>query len=243
MPEKHRCLPQLEDLAIDKEVLEKIPMYPCNSSGCRIRDPIEMPCVVCRLHFCLSHRHHGCLDKTPSQEKRDKYRAPREQFRLAKAETDRKVQERLKTAKNRALANKIKLMKIKSTAVGDNHVPTMDRVYFSVAPPILTNTISQHRNFFVSKHWTLGKSIEMFAKKFRVRDGYDNLEEPKLRIFDLEGMPVPGLTGDTISELIQIGVIMDGDSLILEYVPAIEKDNDLYDRLTDKTLLDRYKFA
>lgn len=73
------------------------------------------------------------------------------------------VQDRLKKAKNRALANKIKVMKIKGSAVGDNRVPVADRLFFAVAPPLSGKESVSAKSIFFSKEWTLGKCDRLLS--------------------------------------------------------------------------------
>ncbi|XP_073969076.1 AN1-type zinc finger protein 1-like isoform X2 [Rhodnius prolixus] len=149
----HECTKYKDNFITEKKVS---PSYKCNLAGCKSSDAVEMKCILCKKHFCLQHRHHGCLDTAPSTSKKEKQRASKEQFKQAKAETDKMVQDTLRNAKNRALANKIKLMKIKSSAVGDNQIPVKDRVFFLVAPPLRQNDDkSIARGFYVCKTWTL----------------------------------------------------------------------------------------
>jgi predicted nucleic acid binding AN1-type Zn finger protein len=65
--------------------------FKCSFKECKQSDVVEMNCVICKKHFCLEHRHHECLDAPASQSKREKMQAPKEQFRKAKAESDKLV--------------------------------------------------------------------------------------------------------------------------------------------------------
>lgn len=54
-----------------------------------------MVCSYCNLHYCVPHRHHGCKDDLMKSElkklKVEQWKKPKEQFRVAKAEADKKV--------------------------------------------------------------------------------------------------------------------------------------------------------
>lgn len=54
-----------------------------------------MLCIKCNKHFCLAHRHHGCLDELPGKEAkkvlREAAKKLNEQFIIAKEKADKKV--------------------------------------------------------------------------------------------------------------------------------------------------------
>lgn len=59
------------------------------------KNPCEMLCIKCNKHFCLTHRHHGCLDELPRKEAkkvlREAAKKLNEQFIIAKEIADKKV--------------------------------------------------------------------------------------------------------------------------------------------------------
>lgn len=117
-------------------------------------------------------------------------------------------------------ASKVRLMKLKSKALGDNKVPTNSRVYFAVHPPVLGNDCNyKPQPLFASTSWTVGKSIDVFSKRMRVENKNNEVNEPKLRLFKVSDGSIISLRTDIrMEELINSGVLLDGDSLILEYV-------------------------
>jgi len=54
-----------------------------------------MLCPKCDKHYCLAHRHHGCLDELPGKEARKVLREAakksKDLFTIAKEEADKKV--------------------------------------------------------------------------------------------------------------------------------------------------------
>lgn len=54
-----------------------------------------MLCPKCNKHYCLEHRHHGCLDELPRKEAkkvvREAAKKSKEQFAIVKEEADKKV--------------------------------------------------------------------------------------------------------------------------------------------------------
>jgi len=161
----------------------------------------------------------------PTMSKRESLKKLKEQFKEIKAQTDKKVGERLKSSSNRALANKVKVMKLKSASVGDNHIPVEQRVFFCVAPPLGTNESSMGKGFFIDVNWTVGKAIDSVAKRLKVLNRNNILNEPKLRLFHLNGEILCSHTDSTIDSLIKSKSLIEGDFLILEYVKQWELES------------------
>lgn len=106
----HECL-KIEDV---QPSLKKSESYLCSKKFCKEMSPVSMPCSKCKLHFCITHRHHGCwvfgVDETEVTQKLKKWQLPKKQFADAKAVVDQQVAESLKKSKNTALANKVLLL-------------------------------------------------------------------------------------------------------------------------------------
>lgn len=190
--------------------------FNCSEDGCKERSTVEMICAKCSKHFCLSHRHHTSCHE--NKESVLPWRIPKIQFAKAKAETDKQVDEKLKAAQkntaSRATANKIRLMKLKGKAVGDNKIPVADRVFFTVHPPS-----GNSRQLFVSKNWTVGRSLDFFAKKLNTENNNAKPGCPKLKVFCKEERLALD-TNATMGTLIEKNVICDGEPLVIEYVTA-----------------------
>lgn len=105
----HECS-KVEDV---QPSLKKSENYLCSKKFCKEMSPVSMPCSKCKLHFCITHRHHGCwvfgVDETEVTQKLKKWQLPKKQFADAKAVVDQQVAESLKKSKNTALANKVLL--------------------------------------------------------------------------------------------------------------------------------------
>lgn len=90
LPDYHSCT------QCDKsEIPSTVPLanYKCSYENCTAVSPVEMNCCVCKHHFCLEHRHHGCIDEAQAKRdrKREKWEAPKKQFELARQEAHRQV--------------------------------------------------------------------------------------------------------------------------------------------------------
>ncbi|BES96634.1 Zinc finger, AN1-type domain 1 [Nesidiocoris tenuis] len=215
--------------------------FHCFHKGCTQTSPVDLTCEHCNHHFCPTHRHHGCTD-APRVSKGAQAAALKKEFRKIKEETDKQVQDRLKKAKNRALANKIKVMKIKGSAVGDNRVPVADRLFFAVAPPLSGKESVSAKSIFFSKEWTLGKTIDSAAKRLKADNKNDRPNEPQLNLFSADGNLISPTLNVTLESLLDKGHLVNGDNIILEYVePSIncaEEDVSL-----DPKLLPKYSFT
>lgn len=222
--------------------------YVCNHKECQEKSPIELLCKFCKVHFCISHRHHGCRDDLLSSERKkqqvEEWKKPKEQFKIAKALADKKVEQALRKAAStqlQPLALKVRLMKIKNKAFGDNKIPIDNRLYFSVLPPwIDENTHYKAVPLFTSKQWSVGRTIDLFSKKLKVDNKNNEVNEPKLRLFKLSDGSLISKTTDVLMESLIDSVIVNGDSLILNYVKVNE--------LSDETcitgnILEKYQLA
>lgn len=130
------------------------------------------------------------------------------------------------------MAQQIRLMKLKGKALGDNKIPTNDRVYFSVHPPIKDNRAIPAVPLFTSKTWTVGRTIDLFAVRLKIENRNDKSNTPKLRLFKLDdGEHLSSQMDRVIGSMVTDGLFFSGDSLILHYVDVtkdpvqIESDN------------------
>lgn len=110
-------------------------------------------------------------------------------------------------------------MKLKGKALGDNKIPTSDRVYFSIYPPMKENQIIPALPLFTSKNWTVGRTIDLFAVRLKIENRNDKVNTPKLRLFKLDdGQHLSNPMDYVIGRMINDGLICNGDALILHYV-------------------------
>lgn len=86
--------------------------------------------------------------------------------------------------------------------------------------------------------------LDSIAKRFKVENKNDRPNEPQLVFFTSEGRLVSPTTSVTVSSLIASGSLLDGDNLILEYVPEqdINTDDDT-ELCLDPDTLNKYTFV
>lgn len=226
-PDHHNCT--ASDLQSDnlQDAKATNSYFKCSNRDCTATSAVPLLCPVCHQHFCISHRHHGCLDKPPTEEDIKRWNTPREQFNVAKNEVDRQVCSNLREKAGRkgsATAMKVQLMKLKGRAKGPPNVPVSERSYFVVYPPLQCSMHSHAA--FVGRHWTVGRVIDSLSDSCKVPNRNNEAIVPKLRLFDhLNAQMLDPLT-KTIQNLIDEGSIFDGSSLVLEYVPGDNVQND-----------------
>lgn len=137
------------------------------------------------------------------------------------------------------MAQQIRLMKLKGKALGDNKIPTTDRVYFSVHPPIKDDCALSAVPLFTSKTWTIGRTIDLFAVRLKIENRNDKSNSPKLRLFKLDdGEHLSNQMDRVVGPMVSDGLVFNGDSLILHYVDATKKPVEI-----EPVYLEKYKLS
>ncbi|XP_012220473.1 AN1-type zinc finger protein 1-like [Linepithema humile] len=225
----HECL-KAEN---PKPILEKPVNFLCSKESCKETSPVEMPCIKCKQHFCLAHRHHGCLelDETEKIQKLKKWQIPKKQFAEAKAIVDKQIADSLKKSKNTAMANKVQLMRVKGSAIGPKNVSMSERCYFLVSLPLTVKNkhICTPKGVFVNAQWTIGKCIDSIADTLKVPNDNNAVATNKLRLFHhSNGALICGEMDTPLTKLFEDSTIVDGQHIILEYSDNISVDMSLY---------------
>ncbi|XP_044745931.1 AN1-type zinc finger protein 1-like [Coccinella septempunctata] len=192
----------------------------CSEEGCNERGIVPLICQNCKKHFCVRHRHIGeCKRKTEEEflAAREKLAIPSRQFNEAKANTDKEISKSIENAKKnekkRKLACKIQLMRLKGRAVGLKSIPTTDRLHFNIVLPS-----KSEKAVFISKTWTLGKAIDAIAQECSLQNNNNKSGELKLRLFKTDKTILSKVMSDSILDLLHKESIIDGETLIIEYV-------------------------
>lgn len=137
------------------------------------------------------------------------------------------------------MAQQIRLMKLKGKALGDNKIPTNDRVYFLVHPPMKDNNIIPAVPLFTSKTWTVGRTIDLFAVRLKIENRNDKSNTPKIRLFKLEdGNHLSNQMDSVIGRMVNGGLVFNGDSLILHYVDTTKNPIEI-----NSNTLEQYKLG
>lgn len=201
-------------------------IFICSKQGCKERSVVPLVCQRCKKHFCIHHRHlTECEEKskTEIEKERERYAEPVRQFQEAKAAVDKEIENSLSQAKkkhkNKEMAAKVQLMKIKNKASGQKSIPTTDRVYFNIILPQNVDKAVKSIPVFVSKTWSLGRAIDAVADECKLQNNNNKSTGPRLRLFKSDDKNIVSSNmALNFGSLISDKVIVDGEDLIIEYV-------------------------
>lgn len=228
--ESHKCSKPQSDVTLSKE---KSPNYVCSKEDCKETSVVEMLCYKCKIHFCLKHRYHGCMEVSDDEtlKKLKKWQIPKRQFAQAKAIVDQEVTDSLRKSKNTAMANKVQLMRVKSTAIGPKNVPISERCYFLVYYPITVSNKDSTvcKGIFTNKNWTIGKIIDSIVEVLKIPSNNNASTTNKLRLFNYNtGASISEQMDIRLTDLFENSILIDGQRIILEYSDNTSVDVNLY---------------
>lgn len=104
-------------------------------------------------------------------------------------------------------------MKIKNKATGSKSIPTADRLYFNITYAEKTTPV------FVSSQWSLGRVIDAISQEMRLQNNNHKATEKKLKLFKKNDHTVISNNFSiSLKSLLEDNIIIDGDSLVIEYV-------------------------
>ncbi|XP_011505565.1 PREDICTED: AN1-type zinc finger protein 1-like isoform X2 [Ceratosolen solmsi marchali] len=190
----------------------------CSQESCLERSPIEILCSKCNKHFCLPHRNHDCFEKNKETriKELEKWKKPKRDFLEAKAAVDQEITSKLQNSRNSVMANKLQFMRLKGHSIGPDHISTTERCYFLVHPPI--KIFNNSKGIFVSIHWSIGKVIDSMADLLQIPNNNNITNLTKLRLYHhLTGNIVTNKMDVTLSELLNTKILVNGQTIILEY--------------------------
>lgn len=226
----HKCAGFRDNVT---ETKTKSLSYVCSDESCKDTSPIEMHCIRCKKHYCLKHRYHGCLEQSTEEKtaKLKKWQIPKKQFAEAKAIVDQEITDNLKKSKNVAMANKVRLMRIKGSAVGPKNVPMNERCYFLVysSHKMINKHLGPSRGIYVNMTWTIGKALDSMAGILKMPNNNNIACASKLQLYHHATGALVSKEMDTLlTKLLENSELVDGQSLILEYSDSASIDTSLY---------------
>ena len=109
-----------------------------------------------------------------------------------------------------------------------------DRVYFLIYPP---STFRQKsKAVFVAKQWSIGRVIDSVADLCDIPNRNNQIAATKLRLFHHhDGQMLCTEMEGKLDQLLNEGTVLDGETLVLEYVTETDHDSFCL------TCLDHYK--
>jgi hypothetical protein len=134
----------------------------------------------------------------------------------------------LNRAKKKERLNKtalrIQLMRLKGKAVGSKGIPATDRAHFLIYPPLTVRQKS--KAVFVARQWSIGRVIDSVADVCDVSNRNNETAAKKLRLFrQQDGHILCTEMERKLEQLLNEGTVMDGETLILEYIIGTDPDN------------------
>ncbi len=205
LPFQHSCSACPDQVVIQPgPAVESLPV--CSLATCRATELVEMLCSHCRLHFCLKHRHqvdHQCTHLVLPQEKMVQTAALVKQIQLKNAEKPAPRQ----GAKSAQLAAKVQLMKLKQSSKGLAELPAEERVYFLVQLPL----DRKPEAVFVSKMWSVGKSIDYISEACKIPNENNKAGRPHLTL------SISSKNDVLLKDLLDQQLLFNGQTVSLKY--------------------------
>ncbi|CAH1981331.1 unnamed protein product [Acanthoscelides obtectus] len=193
----HTQICQVSKNLTEDELKQIENVFVCSHSNCNERSVVPLVCERCHKHFCIKHRHlTGCEEKSAEKlaAEKERYAAPVRRFNEVKDIVDKQ-----------------------GKATGVKSIAQMNRLYFSVSK--IDGNTEKAVAVFVSNQWSLGRAIDSIADEMKLQNNNNKSGEKKLRLFKKEDKEI--LTQNmsvNLSALLEDNIIVDGDSLIIEYV-------------------------
>ncbi len=225
--EAHSCSSKTSVTVTEKRRNQDV--YACSVDGCAKKELTPVICPRCAVQVCLAHR--AELDHRCS-----KYEAPKETMvktkevvadiaRKNEAAASRDKPKMLRNVKSQKTAAKVQLMKLKQRANGNQSLPQEERVYFKL---VLPKSKGGFAETFVSKLWTVGRTIDEVATVSGTRNRNNVSGEAKLRLFRFQdGKNLCAALDKTVGEFVADDEIFNGDCLVLEYVDDSQLGDDI----------------
>jgi len=192
---------------------------PCSVRSCKKGELVPILCPYCHNNFCLAHRapaDHKC-ECEPLNVADDKAAAERKGRQSRALE---RIQALWQSNKSSKTKTKVKLMRLKQNATGNNSIPDDQRCYFEVVYPMDSGV--HPKMLFFSRNHTLGKVLDVAAAEGSIENFNNKMGAEKLYLFSLKtGKPLP--TNTKLCDL-DPDTLETGDALLLEKLSNLDKD-------------------
>ena len=190
--------------------------YDCDF--CQLKEKVQIVCPKCSKNFCMAHRlekDHNCNYVPPAYMPKT--------AELVKNITAKGSPRPTKLIKNQKTAAKVQLMKIKMNAVGNKSIPSTDRIFFKAVSSKGT------KHVFVSKCWSLGKTLDSIADICGVSTTRRNEGDKKLSLFrGCDGQLINGGILDvSLEDLIAKDEVFSGETVILQHATVDQTSIDV----------------
>lgn len=222
--ESHQCpRKDLTGCRVTDSQATETKSYSCSFKDCDRRELVPINCEACTENFCLLHRHgvdHACKFLIQPQERMTQTAEHVRQI-LAAGNGCEKRKAAPKSAKAKATAAKVALMKLKQKAVGDKGIPDVDKVFFKIVLPLGSRITSAP--VYLARTCTVGRAVDRLAASLNVKNENNVATAKRLCLFDSElGVMLPN--DQLLSALLENnaeskeGEVYNGCTLIFEYI-------------------------
>lgn len=222
--ESHQCpRKDLTGCRVTDSQATETKSYSCSFKDCDRRELVPINCEACTENFCLLHRHgvdHACKFLIQPQERMTQTAEHVRQI-LAAGNGCEKRKVAPKSAKAKATAAKVALMKLKQKAVGDKGIPDVDKVFFKIVLPLGSRITSAP--VYLARTCTVGRAVDRLAASLNVKNENNVATAKRLCLFDSElGVMLPN--DQLLSALLENnaeskeGEVYNGCTLIFEYI-------------------------
>jgi len=201
-----------------KELDNNQKYFRCSFARCKGTEVVPMICDKCKLNFCVPHRlpqDHECeklVEETQNKGSSTNY------AQLRKAIRERIGNLMKQVASKKPTSKKVDIMKMKSSATGNQNVPVEKRFYLEIVYPMESKI--QPKLMFFNNNNTIGKVLDIAADAGGIENRNNKANSDKLCLVSLKnGHPL-----DTSLKLEDCGeVLLSGDSVLLERLEAQQK--------------------
>jgi len=193
---------------------------PCSAHGCRGGELVPIICPYCKKNFCTGHRaphEHRCPydPNAPIEVKA----VSKEKMEKQKGVLDR-IEGFLQLRLSNKTSDKVKMMRMRQKAIGNEKIPLEKRYYLEVVFPMDSRV--EPKLMFFDSAWSVGKVLDVVASSGSVENFNNKPNGPyKLYLFSLKtGAILP--FSSSLSE-IEPNVLSSGDCVLLEMVANKKK--------------------
>ncbi|KAL6070574.1 AN1-type zinc finger protein 1 [Balamuthia mandrillaris] len=174
---------------------------PCSVKTCKGGELVPVICPYCRKNFCLRHRapsDHRCKNDPSNSPESSASVSPARAEELQKhkqrqASVLSRIEGFLKNHRNKKQSAKVQLMRMKSTAKGDERIPAENRYYLEVLFPMDSKV--QPKMMFFNKNHVVGKVLDIIADAGRIENLNNKMGAEKLYLISVNtGEPMPNAT-------------------------------------------------
>ena len=219
-------------------LVSNLEKFYCKFTDCERYEETPIVCPKCDQNFCMQHRcekDHECGYKKPDHMPKT---AELVNQIVERNQLDNKSypvkKPKVLSSKAQKTAAKVQLMKLKQSASGNKSILVGDRIHFRIHLPLSKIATMKGKDktkgVFVNKSWGFGKILDTISDLCGVvnQNNVGGENTKKLRLFKHSSGEIlmPDNFNVILADLINSEQVLNGETLILEYLEADKLDND-----------------